>query len=107
MLKADRKRLDAFHCRCLRRVLGIPHSYISRVTNDDVLTTAGESPLSEVLFGRQVQLYKRVASGGADSLVKQIVCEADGAPKSWAIRRQRGRPRQQWAKEVYKLIQFS
>ena len=32
LLRAERARLDAFHCRCLRRLLGIPCSLISRIT---------------------------------------------------------------------------
>ena len=38
--KAEVKRLDGFHCRCLRRIFGIPPSFVSRVSNEDVLSTA-------------------------------------------------------------------
>ena len=106
LLKADRTRLDAFHYRCLRKNLGMPHSCISRVRNVDVLDKARESPLSEVLLGRQEKLYKQIASSGNDSLVKQILCENNGEPKTWTIRRRRGRPRQQWAKEVFEMTQY-
>ena len=34
------KRLDAFHVRGLRHILGIEHSYWSRVTNDEVIDKA-------------------------------------------------------------------
>jgi len=34
--KGDRRRLDAVHCMCLRRCCGIPHSYVSRISNAEV-----------------------------------------------------------------------
>ena len=47
--KADRSRLDAFHCRCLRRILKIPPSWISHVPNNIVLAAADSSPLCDRL----------------------------------------------------------
>eukprot|EP00959_Pyramimonas_sp_CCMP1952_P379290 7945163-Pyramimonas_sp.AAC.1 len=99
LLKADRDRLDAFHCRCLRQIMGIPHSYYSRISNATVLERAGSKPLSQILHDKQVSLYRKIAAQPGHSLVKQLVCEADGTPKDWALRRRRGRPRQQWAHE--------
>ena len=103
LLKADRARLDAFHCRCLRRVLGIPSSYISRVRNDTVLEKASTKPLSQTLLCRQKHLYNKIASYDANSFVKLVLFNADGSPRTWAVRRKRGRPRQQWASEVRQL----
>ena len=40
--KADLQKLDTFQSMCLRQVQGIPHSYISRVSNAEVLRRAGE-----------------------------------------------------------------
>ena len=105
LLSADRNRLDVFHCRCLRRLLGIPHSYISRVTNADVLNRAHAEPLSQMLLDRQINLYDKIVASDSNSLVKQIVCHPDGTPKTWVERRRRGRPRQQWAQEVHKMTQ--
>ena len=103
LLKADRARLDAFHCRCLRKILGIPHSSFSRISNATVLARAGAEPLSATLRDRQVKLYGKTASQADDSLVKRVVCNADGTPKGWDLRRRRGRPRQLWAQSVYKI----
>ena len=33
---AELRKLDAFHHRCLRRIVSIPPSYISRISNSDV-----------------------------------------------------------------------
>ena len=105
LLKADRARLDAFHCRCLRRIVGVLPSFISRVSNADILKRAGAKPLSEVLLYRQEKAYSKIATSGHNSLVRQVVCEQDGLPKCWALHRRRGRPRQQWASSVYGLRQ--
>ena len=48
--KGLRQRIDAFHCSCIRRILGIAHSYISRVTNADVLRQGNAMPLSKILL---------------------------------------------------------
>ena len=104
LLKADKCRLDAFHCKCLRKIVGIAPSYFSRVSNADVLEKAGSKPLSATLTDHQVQLYRAIASKSDASLVKQLVCDANGRPRNWAPRRRgRGRPRQQWAQCVYTL----
>jgi len=103
LLQAERRRLDAFHFRCLRKLLRIPCSYISRVPNMEVLRQSGLPPLSKLLERRQAQLYRRITDLPADSLVKQVVCTQDGEPIRWNLRRARGRPRQTWAKCVYQI----
>ena len=109
ILKADMKRLDAFHARCLRKILRIPSSYISRISNSEVLTIAGQTLLSESLRQRQVQLYtkiwKEAGDGTQNSLIQKLVCNKSGEPVSWNLNRGRGRPRQQWNQSVYKLLQ--
>ena len=104
LLQADRRRLDAFHFRCLRKLLRIPCSYVSRIPNMEVLRQSGLPPLSKLLERRQVQLYRRITDLPADSLVKQVVCTQDGEPIQWNLRRARGRPRQMWTKCVYQRM---
>ena len=106
LLKADRARLDAFHYRCLRRLLGIAPSFFSRIPNAEVLRKAGVSELSHILLVRQRSLYNKIANSPISSLIRSLVCNVDGSPRSWAARRKRGRPRQQWAQEVYKQTQY-
>jgi len=53
--------------------------------------------LPDILHDRQIQLYKKIASYDAASLVRPAVCNPDGTPKQWAYQRRRGRPRRQWA----------
>lgn len=104
LLKADRSRFYSFHCKCVRILFGIPHSFISRVRNSDVLQRASSTSLYEILRERQVALYSRIARSPDPSLIKHILCDSDGIPNNWARRRKRGRPRQQWATFVYDLF---
>ena len=48
--KQLRQRIDGFHCACLRQIYGIPHSYISRISNATVLEKASEIPLHRQLL---------------------------------------------------------
>ena len=95
---ADYSRLDAFHCRCLRKILGIQHSMISRVTNAAVLSQAGLLPLSITIKERQLLLYGRVAMMPADSYVRRSALKPYSIlPKQTGFNRKRGRPRLAWS----------
>ena len=50
--KRDVAKVDAFHAKCLRRILGIGHSYCSRVAKASVLQLAGRMKLSSELLQR-------------------------------------------------------
>jgi hypothetical protein len=58
MKKPEMDRLDAFQARCLRRILGIPHSYVSHVSNATVLHTAGARKMSFTLLQRQTSIWR-------------------------------------------------
>ena len=107
LLKADQSRLDAFHCQCLRKILRIPHSYVSHVTNEAVLEQACQARLSSMLGRRQVKLYRKIQELPADSFLKKLVCQEGGQPIVWSRNRRRGRPRQVWARSVYGLCSES
>ena len=104
LLQAERRRLDAFHYRCLRRSLGIPSAYISRVPNADVLQKADVAVLSDMLMKCQVKAYRKICLMPNDSLINKLVCDPAGLPMNWADTRQRGRPRQRWSLSVYRLF---
>ena len=98
---AEQKRLTGFHCKCLRKILGIPHSYISHVTNASVLQQAGEKPLYRLLLTRQLLFYGRIAKLPEDDLRRQAVMKpGEVEPAKWEGRRSKGRPRQAWASNV-------
>ena len=58
---ALRRRVDGFQARCLRRVLRIPASFISRVSNATVLQKAGQVAYSRQLLGAQLEYFGKIA----------------------------------------------
>ena len=95
--KAGRSHLDSFHVYCLRRILRIPPSLVSRISNDSVMESAGARPLSEAVLRQQLLLYGKICRMPSTSLVRSISIEP-GSPlaRTWSGRRRRGRPRQTW-----------
>ena len=103
--KADLRRLDAFQASCLRKILRIPHSFISRVSNAEVLSRANHRMLSKILQYRQIMLLKRVADLPSEDVMRTCVFQSDSfnLPGVQGSRR-RGRPRKRWAVEVYRFV---
>ena len=95
---AARRRLDGFHAKCLRRVCNIPPSFISRVSNADVLTRAGcNMKLSSRIRVQQLVLAGRCAAAPVGTPMKEALQQSVGRPG----RRNRGRPRTTWAADVF------
>ena len=101
LVKVQRRRLDGFHARCLRRILGIPAAYISRVSNAAVFAEAGAKPITEQLTGRQLMLLRRVGKSPAGSSIRKNTLRGDSATPvvGFYIRRQ-GRPRYDWTSQA-------
>ena len=59
--KQQRCKLNAFHCKCLRAILNIPHSYISRIRNEEVLRQASSMQLSNTLLKNQLTYFGKLA----------------------------------------------
>ena len=105
LLKADRKRLYSFNAQCLRRICRIPHSFLSRVSNDQILNRCRARPLSEALRERQTSMYNKIAGLSQDHPLRVLTCQPGSSlPRIWDQCRKRGRPKQQWASCVYKLV---
>ena len=107
LLKNERAKLDAFHVKCLRKIFGIPPSFVSRISNAEVLETAAAPLLSEILASRQAKLYKRLQDQPQQSFARRLVCTETGEPRVWHVKRRRGRPRQMWAHSVHKMMASS
>ena len=104
LLQRDLQRLDAFHAQCLRRICNISHSFLSRISNADVLQKAGEVPLTKLFKSRQLSLYDRIVCMPESSHLRRLTCEAGSdCPRVWACKRGRGRPKQQWAACVHAM----
>ena len=105
LLQADRHRLDAFHAKCLRRIPNIPCSYISRISNENVLNLARQSRVSVLLEHRQNALYHKIAASHENDILRRLTLRpASIFPKTWTSTRRRGRPKLQWAPCVYKRL---
>ena len=108
LLQADKQRLDAFHCKCLRLIIGILPSYFSRVSNVAVLEQAGEHVLSKDLEKHQVNLFDKIVTLHSSSpLRERVLTPGTSEPRKWTDARKRGRPKQQWAACVHRLWQES
>ena len=104
LLKADLRRLDGFFCSCLRRVLRIPHSFYSRVSNASVLEQAGCKKLSDTIRSAQIALLDDVLQNPALRVLKQASFHGDtltSQTAAWV--RRRGHPRQNWTEQVMKM----
>ena len=101
---AETRRLDAFHVKCLRQVLRIPHSYISRVSNSAVLETANANLASHLLLERQLIWMGWLAVQPDEHVLRQSVFQSGDdrmTPKMPEGRKKRGRPRMCWARKVF------
>jgi len=101
LVTAQRRRLDGFYARCLRRILRIPSAFYSRVSNATVLKRAGATPLSQQLLVRQLALLGTVARSSLEGpLRRSTFANSTTSPQIGRYVRRVGRPRQDWTTQV-------
>ena len=100
-----RRRLDAFQNRCLRRILGIPASFLSHVRNDEVISRAGVCKATATLAQRQLNLFGRVAVDPAARALRDSILEPGTMNLKNVSERRRGRPRHYWPQMVRNLAE--
>ena len=100
---AERRRVDGFQNRCLRTTMNITPAYVSRVSNKDVLTQAQQTPVSARVLEQQLLLFGKV-SRLPDGNPMRDATFCPGSLRSSCDRyvRRVGRPRLEWASELYK-----
>ena len=96
---AARNKLDGFHARCLRKILGIASAFINRVSNKFVLQQFGSQSLSCILLERQLNFFGHIINLPADSPQRKLIFEADSC-RLKEHKLKRGRPRQTWSKHL-------
>ena len=96
MRQTDKQRINAFHCRCLRRIMGIPPPWISHVPNNVVLAAACSAPLADKLLFQQLVLFGKNAKLPNSDFLRQLSFEPSTINPSRCIFRRRGRPRLSW-----------
>ena len=103
LTKIQRRRLDSFHLRCLRRILGIRPAFISRVSDTSVLSRLNTYRLSNLLLEQQLLLFGKIARLSYNHPIRNLVFEKNSLDiRSVQFKRRRGRPRANWTSEIYR-----
>jgi hypothetical protein len=101
LVTSQRRRLDGFVARCLRRIVRIPAAFISRVSNAAVYEKVGMKPFTLQLLKHQMQLLRKVAVQSADHPLRVDTFEgATLNPQIGRYIRRVGRPRQDWTTQL-------
>ena len=99
--KPERRKLDGFQNRCLRRILSVKPSFLSRVPNAAMLHQAAQPKLSSRLLRQQLVLFGKVASQPAHSQLRSCCLFGDSLqPLPEHYVRRVGRPRLTWTREA-------
>ena len=99
------KKLDGFYCKCLRHILKISPSFISRVSNKFILAQFNSKPLSLILLQRQLYLFGKIARMPDKSIMRSCVFSEQTIDLIKNEKRRQGRPRNTWAEELHKRSQ--
>ena len=101
---AEKRRLNGFHNRCVRKIWGIQPAFYSRVSNARVLATAQQKPLTHMIAKQQLLLYGKAARAPTESVLRDS-CLCPNSLRSATDRyaRRVGRPRKEWVPEAHKL----
>ena len=100
---ADRRRLDGFQARCLRKVLRIAPSFVSRISNKTVLQRAGQKQFSSHLLKQQLLLFGRIARAPDNDVLRKLTfIPGTLQPVTEVFVCKLGRPRHEWASQLTK-----
>ena len=102
--KSERRRLNGFQARCLRRILKVPSAYVNRISNARLLSMAQDRLLSSTLEKHQMILMGKLALRPSDDVVRSSIFMPDGINLKRVVGSlKRGRPRIRWAHQVHNL----
>ena len=102
--QASRRKLDGFHARCVRKIVGVSPLYYSRVSNEEVLGMIDAPKLSATLLERQLGYLGTLARRPATCPVRKLVFREDLSMQPLDVPRRRGRPKLEWVSEVFKVV---
>ena len=102
--KAELRRLNAFQAKCFRKILNIPRSFVSRISNKIVLEQSGRQEISSILTYRQLVFFGKIAALPSTDVRRQCVFSGQTLrPQIAEQPLRRGRPKNSWGSKVYKL----
>jgi hypothetical protein len=98
---AQKRKINGFQNRCLRKIVGVLPSYVSRVSNAIVLTRAAHPPATDLLRKKRLQLFGKIRRVDAQHPLKRA-CFIPGTfvPVTEQYVRRVGRPSKEWVREV-------
>ena len=103
LTKVDRKRLDAFHAGCTRKIIRVAPAYHSRVSNHTVFERARTKPASRLLLKPQLSYFGRLALKDQSDPMRRCIFENDSLePRKLLSKRRVARPRLEWSTEIRK-----
>ena len=103
LTKAQRTKLDGFHARWVRTIVGVLPSYWSRISNLEVLSYVRGQQLSGLLLELQLGLFGKIFRRDQNDPLRQVVFRSNSSDLVIDTkRRRRGRPKLSWAVEVRK-----
>ena len=89
-------KLDAWHCKQLRRTMKVKTTYIDRTkTNNWVYQHANAEKLSDTIKRRQIKYFAHVARH-PDDIIYKVCYGPQHTVRRHNTTRRRGRPRQHW-----------
>jgi hypothetical protein len=98
---ADLRRLDGFQNRCIRKIIGVKPSFVSRISNASVLSKADHTPTSALLQKRRLQLFGKIVRQPPGHPSRQACFIGDTLiPTTERFVRRVGRPHAEWARVV-------
>ena len=90
---SEKRQLNGFQNRCLRQIVGIKPSFISRVSNLEVLQRSGHTLATTLLDRRQLQLFGKVLRSPETHPLRAIsFIPGTNRPLTERFVRRRGRP---------------
>ena len=93
--------MDGFQNRCLRYIIGVKPSWISRTPNAQVLARTGHAAASQLLLMRQMQLFGKVLRADqASPLHSCSFIPGPLVPATDRYVRRVGRPCKEFVKEM-------
>ena len=76
--KCEKRRIDGFQARCLRKIMKVAPAYWSRVSNQTVLARASSRPVSQQLLKHQLIYFGRIASRNPTDPVRDSILKREG-----------------------------
>lgn len=102
LLKCDFGRLEAFHLRCQRSILGI--RWFDFISNNEIIATTQLPSIASLILRRQRALFSHIARLDDNTPAKKALNIAinawKGRPPATGWTRPRGRPRSPWIAQL-------